>query len=157
MLLRYPETEKTPLADRLQSENRAIQARPACEKLLAAATLELRRTAEDTRRVLTVAAAALGTAARAGCDGAEEALLALQEEDRLSQHLDQVARALEMAAAALAEPVPAAAGAEGESLAAALEQGLTVEAVRNRLVAAVTGQDRTPAAPDAQAGEPDLF
>lgn len=94
----------------------------------------------------------LQTAAEAGQPEATAALLALQDEDRLSQHQDQLATALRLVAEALGPN-----DTETDALAAALEGRLTVEAIRAPLLAALGHGITPPADAAAAAGEPDLF
>lgn len=151
------------MPDRLQYENRDNSARPPCQELLASTVVELRRIIDEYHKLICHAAQGLRSAAAHGCADAESALIALQAEDRLSQHQEQVIAALQALSAALAgAPLP-----EPERLravlAAALERDLTVEAVRAPLLAAVTGTlpvaaaDAAAAETDSAAGEADLF
>ncbi|SOD90235.1 hypothetical protein [Caenispirillum bisanense] len=136
----------------LQYANRSMADGPPVARLLLAAAIELDRTAAEYRQLLRRVAPVLQTAAEAGRPEATAALLALQDEDRLSQHQDQLATVLRL----LAETLGADA-AETDALAAALESRLTVEAIRAPLLAALGHAITPPADAAAAAGEPELF
>lgn len=139
--------------DGLQYANRSIDDRPPVARLLLVAAEELDRTAREYGQLVRRVTPVLQTAAKAGQPDATAALLALQDEDRLSQHQDQMATALRILAEALGPD-----GAETDALAAALAGRLTVEAIRAPLLAALGHAIIPPADSEpATAGEPELF
>lgn len=121
-------------------------------RLLLAAAEELERATAEYGRLVGGITPVLQTAAEAGRPDATAALFALQDEDRLSQHQDQLAAALRVVADALGDD-----GLDAAALAAALEGRLTVEAIRSPLLAALGQAVAPPVADAAAAGEPELF